>query len=563
MSKFEELKSTLVKNSHRLLSAAYEKCDDDSLVYDAIYNAVIATKLKYKRIINKDIVVELCISLIKKPKKRSKREYCSVDDCIAQAIDAFAVRKKPIIATVSVILALAIIIPGLIAGGVIYINADGFVMDGSVALGNNIRGDDTMIKNFAAIGKLGASSFTDLTGWEMRGMNDATEGFRAECDSVTASNGDIYFAQNYYSKDLTKSECIVYKAEKDGWREVGRIDILKEYNKGYINEKWSEYYRVTGVEIIADNEGDVYVITQYDEGIQIHKCDKRGRFTEVKKIFLGEKEVTSKGSAYNFSDGKISGSVKTVYAEKLDKLDLVFECYNENYLNTVTLNTKTDEVGEIQKMELSKEINGLFDPVSDENGGMYITARLNIYDESGIMFVGRSKHYIYHIYDGKITEEIYLGEESKTSTLKVNTIEYSNGKIHLIYRKGQQLAAKTYYAVFENGELASEYLVGNMTLDDYESQFFFLHNGEMYQAIIAVKEWFVVGKIEGEKKVTKVAEIKLPIKGTTILYANYHFAPYVNNGDTVNLVFSEYGITNYPTDIKDTYFGQLVFDTKD
>ena len=40
MSKFEELKATLIKNSHRLLSAAYEKCDYDSLVYDAIYNAV-------------------------------------------------------------------------------------------------------------------------------------------------------------------------------------------------------------------------------------------------------------------------------------------------------------------------------------------------------------------------------------------------------------------------------------------------------------------------------------------------------------------------------------------
>ena len=63
MSKFEELKATLIKSSHRLLSAAYEKCDDDSLVYDAIYNAVKATKLKYKKIINKDIVVELCISL--------------------------------------------------------------------------------------------------------------------------------------------------------------------------------------------------------------------------------------------------------------------------------------------------------------------------------------------------------------------------------------------------------------------------------------------------------------------------------------------------------------------
>ena len=104
--------------------------------------------------------------------------------------------------------------------------------------------------------------------------------------------------------------------------------------------------------------------------------------------------------------------------------------------------------------------------------------------------------------------------------------------------------------------------LGAMTLDDYDTQFYFLRDGEMYQAIIAVNEWFVVGKLEGEKKVTKLAEIKLPIKGSTRIYADKHITPLINNGDTINLVFSEYGVSNSALDIKDTYFGQLILDTE-
>ena len=563
MSKFEELKATLIKNSHRLLSAAYEKCDDDSLVYDAIYNAVKATKLKYKKIINKDIVVELCISLIKKPKKRSKREYTSVDNCIEQAINDFAVRKKPIIATVSVILAIALIIPGLIAGGVIYINAGGFVMDGSVALGNNIRGDETMIKNFGAIGKMGAASFTDLAGTEMRYLSNATEGFRAECDSVTASNGNIYFAQCYYSQDLTKSECIVYKAEKDGWREIGRVDILMVRNKVYSDEKWSENHQITGVELVADNEGDVYVITQYDEGIQIHKCDKRGNLTELQKIFLGKKEFVEEDySSYHLTDNILSYAIIPVYTKELDKLDLIFERWHSNYKYTVSLNTKTDKISEIQEMDFGEEISIMTNYIPDGEGGMYASIRKYVYDENGIRLPGRYKSYIVHISDGKMTEEIYLGEETRGSVMFVQKLEYENGKLHIIYRKGQIGSSKLRYTVYENGEALFDHRIGAMTLDDYDTQFYFLRDGEMYQAIIAVNEWFVVGKIEGDKKVTKIAEIKLPIKGTAIIYADRHFTPLINNGDTINLVFSEYGASNSTLDIKDTYFGQLILDTE-
>ena len=559
MSKFEELKATLTENSHRLLSAAYEKCDDDSLVYDAIYNAVIATKLKYKRIINKDIVVELCISLIKEPKKRSKREYNSVDDCIKQAIEDFAARKKPIITTLSVILVIALIIPGFIAGGVIYINANGFVMDGSVAMGNNILGDDTMIKNFGSIGKMGAASFTDLTGTEMRFLLNADEGFRGECDSVTASNGNIYLAQCYYSQDLTKSECIVYKAEKDGWRDIGRVDIMIERNRVYTNEKWAEYYYITGVELIADNEGDVYIITRYDEGIQIHKCDENDELTELQKIFLGKKEFTGEFSPYHLTDNRISSVITPIYTEKLDKLDLIFQQCYDNYIYTVSLNTKTDKIGELQKTELGNEIDMIKDYTPDGKGGMYASVRKKVFDENGIMLSNKYSHYIVYISDGKITDEIYIGQEdARYFAINVQHLEYDDGKIHVIYRKGPRLSSNIYYAVYENQEKISDHQIRAMTLDDYTPQFYFLHEGEMYQAIIAVDEWFVIDRL-GEK-VTKVAEIKLPIKGTVEIYSNRHNTPFINNGDTINLVFSEYGANNFTIDIKDTYFGQLILD---
>ena len=59
----------LAQNSTRLIQAAIDKLLDSSFLYDSIYLAVIKTRQKYKKLVNKDRAVEVCISLIKQPKK--------------------------------------------------------------------------------------------------------------------------------------------------------------------------------------------------------------------------------------------------------------------------------------------------------------------------------------------------------------------------------------------------------------------------------------------------------------------------------------------------------------
>ena len=50
----------------RLQQAAEAVCTDKAFVYDTIYLAVIKTKQKYKKLANKERVVDVCISLMKK-----------------------------------------------------------------------------------------------------------------------------------------------------------------------------------------------------------------------------------------------------------------------------------------------------------------------------------------------------------------------------------------------------------------------------------------------------------------------------------------------------------------
>ena len=61
-----------------------------------------------------------------------------------------------------------------------------------------------------------------------------------------------------------------------------------------------------------------------------------------------------------------------------------------------------------------------------------------------------------------------------------------------------------------------------------------------------------------------ITEVDFTTKEEVVEFAKKvrDIADRINNGDTINLVFSEYGASNSTLDIKDTYFGQLILDTE-
>ena len=576
---YEKLRETLIESSHRLICAALEKCESEELIYDAIYNAVISTKLKYKKIINKDITVELCISLIKKPKKRSKKEFDSVEECINRAIDDFAVRKKPIITAVSIILLAAMIIPTLITGGVIYIQSRGFTMEGSVALGNNMKGNDTMIKNFSEIGVMGAPSMKDRTGVGYRLCENGWDGHRGEYETVSTKNGDIYLAQIYYSEDPLKSEFILYKAEEDGWDEMGRADTRLSYTKGVIDGKYREMYSVSELSLFTDDKDNVYVLTENEMGLQVHKCTKKGDFSLIDTFFISDAKDVSIGSA-----GIVSNTIAyyndIMINEKKNSVEIYYRLASDTMLGIDKYYFVSFDIGSCAFTEgapahdsLNKYLmtSGVSLVAYDGDGGFFVAAMYYYRNKDGILFRDWRNYCVIHIKDSQVIEEMVYYESrsgggASGTNIGPSMVGYYEDKVHLVFSRtyyslGNQSVTEKWYVQFdENREQKSRYKLKPMTLDDHSTQFFFMRDGEIYWTIIAVDEWLVIGRIVDKNKTEKIAEIKIPLKGTAAVYLHNHRGGLFSDDGSIDLVFSEYGEAKFVTRTEDAYFGQLIID---
>ena len=151
----KKLKENLLENAMPLEQAAEAVCTDKAFVYDAVYSAVVKTKQKYKKLVNKDRAVDICISLMKQPRKHVKLNFTSVEDCIEKALAAKTVPWRPIVSIVAVVLAAAIILPFCLQKAPISIDPKGFVMEGTRVLVNQTEGNDIVLQNFHELTALG------------------------------------------------------------------------------------------------------------------------------------------------------------------------------------------------------------------------------------------------------------------------------------------------------------------------------------------------------------------------------------------------------------------------
>ena len=138
-----ELRQLLLQNTSKLLQTAETVCTDKAFVYDTIYLAVIKTKQKYKKLANKERAVDVCISLMKQPKKHVNQSFSSVEDCIEKALAAKVVPWKPIVSAVAVVLAAAIILPFCLPEKPLTIDPVGFVMENTESFGNSFGDNGT------------------------------------------------------------------------------------------------------------------------------------------------------------------------------------------------------------------------------------------------------------------------------------------------------------------------------------------------------------------------------------------------------------------------------------
>ena len=279
-----ELRQLLLQNTSKLLQAAEAVCVDKGFIYDTVYLAVIKTKQKYKKLANKERAVEVCISLMKQPRKHVNQNFSSVEDCIEKALAAKVVPWRWIVSAVAVVLAAAIILPLCLPEGVFSAEIGGFEMENTISIGNGYSDNGTYLKNLHAVEDFGGPNLTELTGTDM------TQNLSGKLyhDTVTTSDDVTYMATAYLREDERNAEFILYRAETFGWIEIGRAPIGIYATTESYDGKETIHYGISSVYLLCDQRNNVYVVSNYRDGVQIHQCTPNGSFSLLGKQKLAD-----------------------------------------------------------------------------------------------------------------------------------------------------------------------------------------------------------------------------------------------------------------------------------
>ena len=545
MSSFDTLKQHLLFSSAQLLQAAEEKCVDQSFIFDTIYLAIIKTKQKYKKLANKERAVDVCISLMKQPKTHVKHSFSSVEDCIEKAMAAKVVPWKPIVSTVAVVLVAAILIPHLLPdAGTTYMDPSGFVMENTLALKNQVSSNNILLQNLHHPTDLGTENESTLSGVPWSPINQ-----NIRYDSITTTKGETFLVIAYCTTNGKTHEFILYKAEVNGWREVGRDSIrLTTIDDYYLN---STIFAIDEVVLTSDADGNVYVISLYDEGIQLHQFNSQGNFLKVNQIWITDnlpvKDETGSANAWcPHLSARINEESTAIhfFCELKSGISTSQYCTLSYDLSSQQFSTPCYTEKASAKAEISTFSN---------DGTCYVIAEpAPVDDESGIPVY---TYYIYKVEGNEITQKIEIasGHGFGTNKMKVYLLEASEDKLHLVYSQQH----KYYHVIYQDGVEVERYRFYALSTDPIEYMTFFLYNDTPHYLASVNKEYLLVARIV-EGKAEKIGEFVMPFFFLGTEYDIRRFTPVLSGGNVVNYLINGCEDTVQIYTMPTTYFFQII-----
>ena len=554
-----DLKAHLLQNTTRLTQAATNIQLDSSLFYDAIYLAVIKTRQKYKKLVNKNRAVDVCISLMKQPRKHVKQSFESVEDCIEKAMAAKIVPWKPILSAAAVVLVAAIILPFCLPKKPVTIDPKGFVMEGTQVLANRLEGNDVQLKNFHKISDLGAANIRELANTELNA--DGTDVGDAQYRIHTTSNGITFLVQVYVNADTKKSEFILYKGETNGWHEVGRDTVKYQVDSARVDGVWKTIFRADPtLSLFSDPSGNLYILSCYDEGLQIHLFDTNDEFRMLDQIWLLEHKQVSSESGYNMQTAKIDFSFSYNPANEVVSImclcETSFLTFDMRFV-AFDLNKKSFSIPKSTDQDITTFENITAIAPTDNGEFYFLSSEDTIHSATS----WDSYYYIYHCdSSGNIINKIPYGERIKNSQNLVDNylLEVRDGNLHFVYRKG----AITYYSIYQNGVEISKTRVYAITTDSFDYMAFFFHDNDLYYMVEIDNKYISIVKTL-ESNVEKVAEFEMPFTFDEFSFLSSrgvrepHFV--VANG-VLNYIIGEYDRANYHWEYVSSYFFQIVLE---
>lgn len=564
MKSNEQLRQTLLTNADKLFNIAETICKEKDLALHAIYQAVYKVKQKYKQLANKERAVDLCLSYIKQPGSKNKMTFISVEDAIDKALSAKVFPLRPVISTVALLLVAAILIPYLLPQKARTVDASGFVMENTVALENLVSGSDVELKNMHTPENLGVADPLAEFGHEYNSAQHIIY-----CDTLTTANGVTLFFMTYADGEEKKGGCLVYEAHEDGWHEVahfetyiGTVTRWTEYwdennDRAY---EWRTFRYASRISVLADEKGNAYILTQYKEGLQIHRYGADGEVELLDQAWLTEQKPmisdlgmgTSNAWDSNIFAGydqsaqriQIFTSIQTGYQAELESIFLYFDIASEKFSQVIVGNEETPKSA--RKM------------VYDGEGGFYTVDTAVIEgseDENGMISEAFA---VLRIKDGEVLSKTPLvnGNVLKDN-VTIELLEMEGTNLHLVYRTKSAI----YYMIFdENGEILQKKRCYVVSADPTNYLHFVRYQDELYYLCIINKNYLVLARVGEDGRPIKAGEFLLPYicdDSSNGIYAHWHKTPFLTGDNVLNVILlgAAEGIVHHdPT----TYFMQII-----
>ena len=562
MLQLENLKYTLVQNASKIEETAQKACEHEEFTYDAIYWAVLKTKQRYKKLVNKERVVDFCISLMKQPRKHVKESFTSVEDCIEKALSAKVVPWRPIVSAVAIVLAAAILIPLCLTGNSQPVEIGGFEMENTLSIANSYSDNGTYLKNFHKVEDFGGPDLTELTGTDMTQVLSNTLYYNA----ITTPEDITYIVIAHLNYgDVISAEFVLYRADLSGWTELARAPI--EFSVSTITLSGREpvhYYSINDVFLFYDPEGNLYILSHYSEGIQIHQYTPDGVFSEIGKKKLADKRIYANASVQtknnwaNFSHVYFDNETQSItfvcdspipfLRSKGNSIDNPEICFV-----TFSLHTKTFSEPQYFKNERSYS-KGI---CPDYEGGLYMLFfdTLDTTSKVGTGETNNQGFFLYHLKDGALSEVVLVSDENLSATdIRMFEVD-EDGAIHIVYT-AQVFGRCKCYVKIVGKEIVTSYKIPSTSEDATIRGFMtaYRKDDRIYFTELVLNKYILFSWTDGTKT-ERLAEFVLPQELMRYDTREKMITP-IDQGCILNLILSD-------SPVQETYFGQIIFEYED
>lgn len=553
------LTERLLKDSELLLNQARTRCADEAFLLDTIYLAVLKTKQKYKKLVNKERTVDFCISLMKQPKKHVKESFESVEDCIEKALSAKIVPWKPILSAAAVVLVAAILIPVCLVGNSQPVEIGGFEMENTLTFSNSYSDNGTYIKNFHKVEDFGGPDLTELT------ETDLTESLSGKLyyNVITTPDDITYMVVAHLNRgNVVSAEFILYRAESTGWVELARAPIGYFVNTVSLSgQELKIRYLINNAFLFCDQTGNLYIVSNYDEGIQIHQYTKNGTFSEIGKKKIADKRIYAYSSANSsnswlqFSHAYFDSQAQTI----------TFMCDSEvPFLSAKGNSTDNPEIC-VVTFDLREQT--FSDPLYFENehsyskglcpdneGGFYMLFYdyLDTTFQFGPYLVNYMGVFLYHLKDN-ILSEVLLVSDDNLSVTDIRMFEVDDeGAIHIVYTAQVDGRCIRYVKIVGN-EIVTSYKITSTSKDASISGFMtaYRKDDRIYFTELVLSQYILFSWTDGTKT-ERLAEFALP-QEYAIYDSRKKIITPIAQGCILNLILSDHPV-------QETYFGQIIFE---